>query len=303
MSNDRQYRHQSTRQNRPLEEVQAEAEQRQKPRREKAVAKLPGGPKTFRYALYLLAIMVVLVVANASRALLPCRGIEVVLHRTNDNNLIPAAQIEEIIKRAHGSEITASRLTDINLQALEDSLYQALPTIGRAELSKSLTGYLVADITVRIPVARVVDQNSNSFYIDRKGAKFPVSEYHSANVLVIRGDFDEEVRDTTTLNDALPWPGRDYGCISIYESLPVVNYIVKDSFLNVQISEIFIAQDGQLTLFPQVGDAEIEFGSPTGIKEKFDNLMLFYRQVPKEMGWKAYRSISIKYRGQVVGRR
>lgn len=302
MSNDRQYRHQPSRQNRPLEEVQAEQEQQQKPRRDKAVAKLPGGRKTLRYGLYTLAVLVILIGANASRALLPCRGIDVVLHRTAENDLIPASQIEELLKRAHGGELTASRLSDINLQALEDSL-RAFQTIGRVELHKSLTGYLVADITVRRPVARVVDRNSNSCYLDQKGAKFPVSDYHSANVLVLRGDFDEELKDTTGLNSARPWPARDFGCITVYETLPVVNFICQDSFWNSQISEIYIAQDGQLTLYPQVGDAEIEFGHPVDIQEKFANLLLFYRQVPKEMGWKAYRKLSVKFRGQVVGRR
>ena len=79
-----------------------------------------------------------------------------------------------------------------------------------------------------------------------------------------------------------------------------LRYVDKSSFLRSLVSEIVVDDAGELTIFPEVGDVVIEFGKPIRIKEKFDNLELFYHNVLNKVGWKKYKSISLKYREQIV---
>ena len=51
---------------------------------------------------------------------------------------------------------------------------------------------------------------------------------------------------------------------------------------------------------PQVGDYLIEFGTPEDSELKLNGLKAVYQQAFKNMGWNKYRTISVKYRNQVV---
>ena len=94
-----------------------------------------------------------------------------------------------------------------------------------------------------------------------------------------------------------------FGCSSIQEALPLLNFLRQNEFWRAQIAEVVIYQDGQIDLQPTVSDLAIEFGYPADIEKKFSHLMDFYRQVPPETGWNKYRSVSLKYRGQVVAKK
>ena len=47
----------------------------------------------------------------------------------------------------------------------------------------------------------------------------------------------------------------------------------------------------------------VEFGDASRISEQFSNLRLFYHQLVDEIGWTRYKGVSVKYRGQVIGKR
>lgn len=291
------------RRNRPLAEIEAEQQQKQQTAQHRVrVGKIRLPKRSARYAIYAGAILLVLLVANLGTRMMPCRGIEVTIHRQADNDILPVDTVITRLQKANGVEIVGLSMNHINLKQLEDSLYK-LRTFQKVELYKSFMGKLVAEVTLRQPIARVMDVNSTSCYIDSLGVKFPTSTYRAAHVPLVRGNFIEELKDTTYLNKALKYPANSYSCISIYETLPVLKYIYKHPFWKAQIAEIYIEQDGQLMLYPAVSDAKIEFGFPTEIHEKFEDLLLFYREVPKQMGWNRYKMLSVKYRGQVVGRK
>ena len=291
------------RRNRPLAEIEAEQQEKQAPAARRVVAGKKITLKTsVRYALYAGAVLVILLIANVGMRIMPCRGIEVELIRTANNDILPVDTVIARLQKANGTEIVGLGMNNINLKMLEDSLYK-LKTFKKVELYKSFTGKLVAEVTLREPIARIMDVNSTSNYIDSFGVKFPVSTYRAAHVPLVRGNFLEELQDTTYLNKALKYPANTYSCISIYETLPVLKYIHRTPFWNAQIAEVYIEQDGQLRLYPEVGNATIEFGYPTEIAEKFEDLLLFYREVPKQVGWNRYKTLSVKYRGQVVGQK
>jgi cell division protein FtsQ len=66
------------------------------------------------------------------------------------------------------------------------------------------------------------------------------------------------------------------------------------------IEQIYVSNTGEFTLIPKVGDQKILFGNYTNVKDKLENLKIFYQEGMPYEGWQKYRTINLKYKGQVV---
>ena len=58
----------------------------------------------------------------------------------------------------------------------------------------------------------------------------------------------------------------------------MADFVNKDDFWRAQIEQVFIQQNGELLLLPQVGDYLIEFGTPDNYELKLRNLKAVYQQ-------------------------
>ncbi len=276
----------TTRQNRPLEEVQTE-QQGRKP--------VKGIKLRFRIKsvfLYLIAagvLLIILAAVNSYQKHMPIRDISVQIRGGEDGQLLIASDVKDMIGLGEEREIIGLPMEQVELRALETEL-NAQPSVESAEVYKSLGGVLQVEINVRKPLARLVNNDGTMLYMDAAGHKFPTSKHHSSKVVLVRGDFQEELVDT-------------FACNTIESALPVLKFIENDPFWNAQVSEVVVQQSGALLIYPQIGDIYMEFGQPVRIEEKFENLRLFYDQVVREVGWRKYRSVSVAYRGQVVAKK
>ena len=83
-----------------------------------------------------------------------------------------------------------------------------------------------------------------------------------------------------------------------------VKYIEDDSFWRAEIVQIVAVTisngDVEVELVPRTGDHTVLFGAIEDVEEKFDKLLAFYRNGLENIGWEEYRTISVKYKGQVV---
>ena len=83
-----------------------------------------------------------------------------------------------------------------------------------------------------------------------------------------------------------------------------VKYIENDSFWSAEIVQIIASEmssgDIELELVPRTGRHTILFGEIARVEEKLDDLMMFYQKGLSRIGWDEFRTISIKYKGQVV---
>ena len=276
----------TTRQNRPLEEVQAEH------KRKKAVkiGKLPFRIKgIFVYLITAAGLILILGAINGYQKNMTVKDISIQINSVDDNHFLKVNDVKGMIGLGEDRKIIGETMESVELMALEEEL-QANPSIAHAEVFKSLGGALQIEVDVRKPVARIVNNDGTMLYVDADGNKFPTSMHHSAHVALIRGDFQEAIADTFT-------------CSTIEATIPVLQFIQQDPFWNAQISEVVIRQSGELVLYPQIGDLSVEFGQPVRIVDKFENLRMFYHQVIKKIGWRKYKSVSVAYRGQVVAKK
>lgn len=143
----------------------------------------------------------------------------------------------------------------------------------------SFKGKLVVSVDERSPVIRFKN-STEDYYLDREGIKVSVSLKYVDRILIASGSFPEAAIQKDLLSMA--------------------EYVNNDEFWQAQIEQVFIQENGQLLLLPQVGDYLIEFGTPEDFKLKFRNLKAVYQQGFKNLGWNKYKTISVKYRNQVV---
>lgn len=83
-----------------------------------------------------------------------------------------------------------------------------------------------------------------------------------------------------------------------------VKYIEGSSFWRAEIVQIEAStmKSGELEieLVPRAGSHTILFGSLDDVDDKLNRLMSFYENGLRNIGWESYRTISVKYKGQVV---
>jgi cell division protein FtsQ len=77
-------------------------------------------------------------------------------------------------------------------------------------------------------------------------------------------------------------------------------YVDKDPFLKAFIEQIFVRADNELVLIPKVGNAYIIFGDTKNLEVKFEKLLVFCKEGLNRIGWNKYRSIDLRFEGQVI---
>ena len=83
-----------------------------------------------------------------------------------------------------------------------------------------------------------------------------------------------------------------------------VKYIEQDSFWRAEIVQIVASTmtSGDITieLIPRTGNHTVRFGTVEDVEYKLDKLLSFYENGLRNIGWDAFRTISVEYKGQVV---
>lgn len=216
-----------------------------------------------------------------------CEGIEII-YNTDDNIKVHSDDLKNLVLAAD-ENLLGKRFDQIDADSLEKALRKH-DAVLNAEVYKvvtaadtsSFTGILAVKVKHREPVLRVISSAGN-YYLDELGGKIPVSSNYAANVLVATGTFSEEY-------------ARE-------ELLPCVLFIENDEFWEAQIEQVHVEKDGDLVLTPLVGDHIIELGNIENYKIKLRNMKAFYKQVLADDNWNKYKSISLKYRDQVIAKR
>ena len=221
--------------------------------------------------------------AYTQREAVRCQSIMVNIN-PNSPRFMGEEEIIALIEKS-GEPVIGHFLATININKLERKL-ASYTTLNHIQIYRrvdakgfTFSGKLVVNVDERSPVVRIKDAVED-YYLDQDGVKVPVSSKYIDRILIASG----------TMPDA-----------SLQKSfLQMADFVNKDEFWRAQIEQVFIQANGELLLLPQVGDYLIEFGTPDDFEVKFRNLKAVYQQGFKNLGWNKYKTISLKYRNQVV---
>lgn len=250
------------------------------------------------YVILVVAFLVSLGFAEYGQNVMPCSDVQVTIKDTLGHNFVEAHEIMDLVQNKFGS-LKGKPLSSINISLLE-KIINTNPFVSDAEVFSTIDGKINIEVKQRTPIVRIVNLKDESFYIDDQGVFMPLSDDYTARVLVANGFvFDTESERRVTVFDG---EKRDTAVkISrIDEIFHVADYIYRHEFWNAQIEQIYINVNGDIELIPRVGSQNIVLGNSEELEKKLNKLFLFYHEGLNKTGWNKYKTINLKYEGQVV---
>ncbi len=205
-----------------------------------------------------------------------------------ENSLIKPQDIQLTLERSLGATIEGFYLNTVDVERLERVLEDD-PFIENADVFVDAKNIVNVNIKQREPILRIIDNNGLNYYLDEDGNKMPLSKHFAARVLVATGNI----------------PPHDPGFLErkrhlLKDVFLLANKIREDDFYNALFEQVHISNKGELTLIPKIGDQKIIFGTIDNTDEKLKNLKIFYQEGMPYEGWQKYRTIDVRFKGQVV---
>lgn len=247
--------------------------------------------KALKTGLLIVAVLgtfVILGLSGSYQEDKPCTALNIDMKNDRQNFFLTRDDVKEIVRDEIGGPAVGIPLREIQVASIEGTL-ESNPYVQHAEVWKDLAGQLNIEIGLRRPTARVMNENGGGFYLDHNFEKVPLSNSFSANVLLIRGPFHEDIEPRDSIADPLLAGIKDF-----------LDTVDDDRLFRAMISEVQIKPNGEMVLHPELGNIPVEFGDADRTEEKLDDLRKFYKEVLNKAGWNRYSGVSVKYRNQVV---
>jgi len=239
-------------------------------------------------------LVTILVVTGCTMAILSAdsmqnnrkvRSVYVHIRNSDKVHFVDNAQVMEMLFSDRHIEPKNTKLSQLDVHKME-SIVRTSPWIGDAQVYIDNERNVHIYVTQRVPVARLFEENGNSYYIDTALRTMPVSTSYVHYTPIVTGT--PQLRD-----DSL-------GRAKKGEILALVNYVTKHPFWNAQIAQIVAGDNKNFELIPVLGKQRILLGDTSRMAEKFDNLFAFYQQVFNKVGWDKYETVDLRYKDQVV---
>ncbi len=217
-----------------------------------------------------------------------------IIELADDSNtaLLEKKDVEKWVRLFYKKEIQNISIYALRLKELEDFLHQQ-PLVDEVEVFVDGKGRLHIQLMPRVPIVRVIDQHSRQFYLDREGFVIPVSSQYASRVPVATGALNPVNGMKLDKKQQL-----FYGSL-----IRIAEAIRADSFANSLVEQIDQDANGEFTLIPKIGNEKILLGGSDMIEDKLDRLKLFYSENMGRQGWNVYQTISVKFKGQIVGKK
>ena len=227
--------------------------------------------------------------ANAERASSLCWKFDVEVEQLSGLYFIDEASVRDYILDL-GDPIVGSEIEQIDLQKIQRALLQ-LPSVDHAEVFTTVDGCFTVKVSQRTPLYRVLNKEGDSYYIDTRGGRMPLSDQYTARVPILTG----EINAPFAVNSSDEKSEKQLANAAI-----LFEFLKENNFWKAQVEHVYVNNKGDFVLVPRVGSAHIVLGQPTDLEDKFSRLKLFYLEMTHRNNLNQYKRINVKYRDQVV---
>lgn len=243
--------------------------------------------------LCLAVCLVMAVTAGSSvRKSIRCTGLEVAILDSMQNSFVSGADIKGYLDKEYGKYI-GTVIDSIDLTKIED-IIDGRSAVLKSQAYVTRNGILHVDVTQRKPVVRF-QKKDGGFYADSEGYIFPLQRTYASHVQIIDGNIP------LAANSGYKGAIEDPKERAWFESMmKVVNYIEKSRTWKDKIVQISVDEGRNLILIPREGNEKFLFGQPTDIEEKFSKMEKYYTHIIPAKGEGHYRTVDLKYKGQIV---
>lgn len=241
------------------------------------------------WVLMVSGVVVSLAFVNKQEDAIKCKKVKVSIFPQNELLFIDRDMVLATIHpTASEKAIVGKKIMELNIPLIETKLNHN-DFIKTSQVFTDMNGELQINVEQRRPILRLLKADGSSYYIDEEGRKMPVSQVFTAHVPIASGNLFEEYKARDTMRTLV---GR--------ELHKIATYVDKDAFWKAQIEQIFVTAESEFMLIPKVGDHTIIFGTGEDMEEKFEKLLLFYKEGLSRVGWEKYSTINLKYKNQIV---
>ena len=155
----------------------------------------------------------------------------------------------------------------------------------------------------KLPIYRQLEENDKTLREAlservRKGMFMSDDEYKLDAEIAALATQQDEVR---LKQSSVRMAGEDFDAL-----LGFLKHINNNNFWHAEVVQILLSGGGdrgmELRFVPRSGSFVVDLGAPSDYDTKLSNLYRFYNKGLDNVGWDKYRSISLRYEGQVVCR-
>jgi cell division protein FtsQ len=251
------------------------------------------------WTIFVAVLVLFLGFSETQRSKIKCSDILVQVIDTTGCLFVEPQDIIDLLSEK-GYKIREKTLETLPLNKIEIDINNH-PSVKNAEVYSTLDGKLHIDVIQRNPILRIINYNSESYYIDNDGALFPLSEKYTARVLVANGNLNEPYNLRYTRNASEEKETDELGRKYILDDLfKLSKFIQGNEFYKSVIEQVFVNENNEIELIPKVGDFTILMGDVEDIETKMENLTTFMKIALPREGWAKYSIINMKYKNQIV---
>ena len=164
-------------------------------------------------------------------------------------------------------------LNNVSFSNMENTLMNH-PYVKSAEVYSDMSANVFISVTQRNPIVRI-QEDKKGYYLDEDGLEIPLSNVYTSRMLLVTGEVNS-VNNKDLFN--------------------LTNFIYNNDFWKKQIVQINI-ENSKLLMLTKLGE-QLEFGEIKNVKEKFENLMLYYEKGNSQNI--DYKTLNLEYNNQIV---
>lgn len=230
--------------------------------------------------------IVVLTAAVQKNETLKCKQLVVDVDDESGISFITESEIAGRINYLCSGSMVGKEISRIDFKTIEREI-EKNPFVANAEIFVNQEQVVTMKVIQKRPLLRVINSDGVSYYISEKNERIPLSDNFTPHLAVALGDVQVyyDAKRDSSVQDAL------------YQ---LMTYVQRDTFLNALVDQIYVYADGEVDIEPVTGYHTINFGAMDKMEEKFARLKTFYHEGLSKVGWNRYKSINLKFEGQVV---
>ncbi len=215
-------------------------------------------------------------------------NISIHIDKEYDNYFIDDSDVRNLLTNNKKEELVGDNHARINLKELEKRVKKNA-FAHNVEVYRDVKGDLIVDVQQCRPIARIMKTYGNDYYISDYGTYVPLSDRFTARVPIVDGSFTNKFPEGNFGKDTITKP--------YFELLTKID---ADQFMKTLVSQISLDSDGNIYIYPQIGDQVFELGPPEDLDLKFSKIKIFYEKIIPVKGWQKYRKVNLKYHNQII---
>ena len=206
-----------------------------------------------------------------------CTEVKIDIDDGETDGFLNANEIKRLLEN-HKMYPLGKPTDNIDARIIEETLRKN-PFVEEAECYKTQSGHVCIRLKQRTPVAHVMLDNSENYYVDTNGNILPKSRF-ATDIVIATGAINKQYAQKSLVK--------------------VANEIIHDDFWQNQIEQINVLPDGSVELIPRVGEHIIYLGAPVNIGKKLERMRKFYKYGLNKAGWNKYSYISVEFDNQII---